>query len=279
MTCQSSLLIGVLNELCLPVCTLESDFQLPRQLQFIWQYAGETALPYFSDSSAVLNVKDTLRLKGSIIFYFILFCSICLWPSLIIFSMLNQSLKKMDFFSKWSLSSRKETPKISAFVSLQTVLWVCASTPRSIKMPHSKIKELICREENSAEAQWARRLSRGWCRKTRGVKQSLFNHKRFMYCLCPSGCGLFQYVFLNTFFQSLPIVRLCVVHLSAVGPHDAWEINDAVQNLSEFISGPWSILVTLLPLHLYCNDLSFLETAAICKSYARLINVVYKFSR
>lgn len=185
----------------------------------------------------------------------------------------------MYFFSKWSLSSRKETPKISAFVSLQTVLWVCASTPRSIKMPHSKIKELICREENSAEAQWARRLSWSRCYKTQRVKQLLFNHKRFMCCLCPSGCGLFQYVFFNTFLQSLPMVKFCVVHLSAVGPLDAWEINDAVQNLSEFISRPWSILATLLPLHLYCNDLSFLETAAICKSHAKLINVIYEFSR
>lgn len=60
-----------------------------------------------------------------------------------------------NFSGKWSFSSRKETPKISAFVSLQTVLWVCASAPHSIKTPHSKIKELICREENSAEAQWA----------------------------------------------------------------------------------------------------------------------------
>lgn len=111
MTCQSSLLIGVLNELCLPVCTLESDFQLPRQLQFIWQYAGETALPYFSDSSAVLNVKDTLRLKGSIIFYFILFCSICLWPSLIIFSMLNQSLKKWISSANDLSQAEKRHPK------------------------------------------------------------------------------------------------------------------------------------------------------------------------
>lgn len=176
--------------------------------------------------------------------------------------------------------AEKKTPKISAFVSSQTVLWVCASTLGSIKMPHSKIKELICREENSAEAQWAIRLSRSRCYRTQRVKQILFNHKRFMCCLCPSGCGLFQYVFFNTFFSGLyPLLRFCVVHLSAVGPLDAWEINDAVQNLSDFIPRPWSILATLLPLHLYCNDLSFLETAVICKSYARLINVVYKFSR
>lgn len=69
---------------------------------------------------------------------------------------------------------------------------------------------------------------------------------------------------------SLTIVRSRVVHLSAVGRLDAWEINDAVQNLSEFIPRPWSILATLLPLHLYCNDLSFLETAAICKKKKKL---------
>lgn len=44
--------------------------------------------------------------------------------------------------------------------------------------------------------------------------------------------------FSTLFLPSLPIVRFCVVHLSAVGALDAWEINDAVQNLSEFISRP-----------------------------------------
>lgn len=170
------------------------------------------------------------------------------------------------------------TPKISAFVSLQMVLWACASTPHSIKMPHSKIKELICREENSEEAQWARCLSRGWCCKTRGVKQCLIT-KGLCAVFVPVVVVCSSMSFSTLFFQSLPIVRSCVVHFSAVGPRDAWGINDAVQNLSEFISRPWSILPTLLPLHLYYNDLSFLETAAICKSYARLINVVYKFSR
>lgn len=201
MTCQSSLLIRVLNELCFPVWTLESDVQLPRQLQFIWQHARETALPYFSGSSTVLKVEDIPHLKVSILFYFILFYSIRLWPSLIIFSMLNQSLKKN--FSKWSLSTRKETPKISACVSLQTVLWACASTPHHIKMPHSKIKELICREENSVEAQWAWRLSRGWCCKTRGVKQ----------CLITKGlCAVF-----------VPVVVICssmsFSTLFSVSPH------------------------------------------------------------
>lgn len=114
-------------------------------------------------------------------------------------------------------------------------------------------------------------------------------HKEWSsFCLITKGlCAVFVPVpavcssmsFSTLFLPSLPIVRFCVVHLSAVGALDAWEINDAVQNLSEFISRPWSILATFLPLHLYCNDLSFLETAAICKSYARLINGVYKFSR
>lgn len=52
------------------------------------------------------------------------------------------------------------------------------------------------------------------------VKHFLFGDKRFMCCLCPSGCGLFQYVFST-------LSPYCVVLLV-----DAWEINDAVQNLS-----------------------------------------------
>lgn len=112
MTCQSLLLIRVLNELCLLLCTLESVSQLPRQLQFIWLRARETALPYFSDSSALLKVEDTSCLKkGSILFHFTLFyipyCRL-VWSY---YLCRIKAPEKMYFFSKRSLSSRKETPK------------------------------------------------------------------------------------------------------------------------------------------------------------------------
>ncbi len=152
--------------------------------------------------------------------------------------------KNIYFSGKWSLFSWKETPEISVFVSPEMVLWVCASTPHGIKMPHTKIKELIFREEDS-EAQWARCLSLSCCYKTQRMKQFLFNHKSPMCCLCLSSCGLFQLVFFCTFSSIFPH---CKVLCCAVGPLDAWEINDAVQNLSQFISRPWSILATLPPL-------------------------------
>lgn len=65
MTCQSSVLIRLLSELCLPSCTLECDLQLPRQLQFIWLHAMETSLPHFSSSLASLEFRDAAYLKGS----------------------------------------------------------------------------------------------------------------------------------------------------------------------------------------------------------------------
>lgn len=97
------------------------------------------------------------------------------------------------------------------------------------------------------------------------VKHFLFSDKRFMRSLCPSGCGLFQFVF------STLSPMYCAVLLA-----DAWEINDAVQNLS---SPPGHDPYQKPPLHLYCNDLSFFETAGICNSYARLINGVYTSCR
>lgn len=118
MTCQSSPLIRVLKELCLPRCTLKSDFQLPRQLQLIWLHARETALPYFSASSVWRHI---FALKESILFLCMPFYTI-LSRSLVMLSMLNQSPWKNDFFSKRSLSSRKETLKISAFVSVQSAV-------------------------------------------------------------------------------------------------------------------------------------------------------------
>lgn len=82
MTCQSSLLIRVLNELFLPGCTLEFDFQLPRQLQFIWLHARETGLPYFSGSTALLKGRDTVLKKSVYLFHFILLFSIRWHPSI-----------------------------------------------------------------------------------------------------------------------------------------------------------------------------------------------------
>lgn len=80
MTCQSSLLIRVLNELCLPVCTLKSDFQLPRHLQLIWLHAKHAALPYFSGSSALLlktNCSKKKVLFFSVLFFFYYIPYVC----------------------------------------------------------------------------------------------------------------------------------------------------------------------------------------------------------
>ena len=76
--------------------------------------------------------------------------------------------------------------------------------------------------------------------------------------------------------KSLPIVRLCVVLLVLMMHGKSMELFRIYLSLSP---GRDPYKQPLLPLHLYCNDLSFLATAAICKSHARLINAVYKFSR
>lgn len=115
MTCQSSLLIAGLNELCLSVCTPQSDFQLPRHLQLIWLHAKHTALPYFSASlsGSVEGWRQTIVFNFILFYIFIsvvllVFCSL-LWSLCV----LNQNIakKKTYFFSKWSLSSKKETLK------------------------------------------------------------------------------------------------------------------------------------------------------------------------
>lgn len=237
MTCQSSPLIRVVNELCLPACTLKSDFQLPRQLQFIWLHAKQTALPYFSGSSSSVEgwrqtVLKKKRKKESVLFHFISFSVlyVCrLLRSHFLCWITAQKRCVSPKKKKDLCEAEKRHPKYQPLYLRRRCYEFAASTPRGIKMPHSKIKELICREENSTEAQWARHLSGCRWYKTQRVKQCLFNHKRFMCCLGPSGCGLFQYVSFNTFSQVSPH---CKALCCAVGPYDAWEINGAVQNLS-----------------------------------------------
>lgn len=115
MTCQSSLLIAGLNELCLSVCTPQSDFQLPRHLQLIWLHAKHTSLPYFSASlsGSVEGWRQTI-VFNSILFYIFISVVLLVFRSLLwSLCVLNQNIakKKNYLFSKWSLSSRKETPK------------------------------------------------------------------------------------------------------------------------------------------------------------------------
>lgn len=97
MTCHSSLLIRVLNELFLPVCTPEFDFQLPRQLQLIWLHARETALPYFSGSIAQFNTRYiVLTILVSLIHFLPLYSPYLLWSLVIcsIFSMQGKNVGK-----------------------------------------------------------------------------------------------------------------------------------------------------------------------------------------
>lgn len=92
MTCQSSLLIGVLNELCLPVCTLRSDLQLP------WQFGYMQSEPLCPTSQALqllLMVEDKLYLKrvysNSSYFTLRTVCTLCVCSlTLLMFSMLTQ---------------------------------------------------------------------------------------------------------------------------------------------------------------------------------------------
>lgn len=56
-------------------------------------------------------------------------------------------------------------------------------------MPHSKIKETTYTEENSAVHSGLDTCHGAGAIKRR-VSISLFNHQRFMCCLCPSGCGM-----------------------------------------------------------------------------------------
>ena len=189
---------------------------------------------------ALLKVEDKLCFKkkkkggGSVLFHFISFSElyVCsqLWSHFLCRITARKRCVSSEEKKKRSLCGRKKRhPKYQPLYLRRRCYEFAASTPRSIKMPHSKIKELICREENSTEAQWARHLSGCRWYKTQRVKRCLFNHKRFMCCLCPSGCGLFQYVSFNTFSQVSPH---CKALCCAVGPYDAWEINGAVQNLS-----------------------------------------------
>lgn len=281
MTCQSSLLIRVLNELSLPLCTLESDFQLPRQLQFIWLRARETALPYFSDSSALLKVEDTLYLKRiySIPFYSIPYVCSLVWSYFLCWI---KAREKKCISSANDLSqAEKRHPKYQP-------LYLCRRCYEFALQHHAVLKCHIQRLRSWYAEERIQQKHSGLdaCQGAGAIK-----HKEWgIFCLITKGlravfvpvavvCSSMSFPTLFFFYHPLPFVKLCVVHLHAVGRRDAWEINDAVQNLSEFISRPWSILATLMPLHLYCNDLSFLATAAICKSHARLINVVYTFSR
>lgn len=86
------------------------------------------------------------------------------------------------------------------------------------------------------------------CQKSRRykplkAKPFLFNHKR----VCAPSLSQKLWLVPRCLFQQcspqpLPSVSFCIVHQSAAGSLDAWEINDAVRNPYEFISGPWYIL-------------------------------------
>lgn len=128
MTCQSSLLIRALNELFLPVCTLEFDFQVPRQLQFIWLHARETALPYFSGSTALLKGRHTVLKKGLFIpFYSILF-HMTVSKSIHVFYAESKPEKNVFLQQIISLKHKRDTKNISLYVFAHCVMSLCFNT-------------------------------------------------------------------------------------------------------------------------------------------------------
>lgn len=74
-----------------------------------------------------------------------------------------------------------------------------------------------------------------------------------MCCLCPSCAEVCSGV--SSSSQFVPVVGFRVVHLTDVGPLDAWEINDAAQGpIGVYLQATIHISKPLLPLNLYCND-------------------------
>ena len=234
MTCQSSLLIRVVNELFLPLFTLESDFRLLRWLQSVWLHARETALPYFSGSSALLKGwrRTVLKMANSTPFYSILFYSLCLQPSQLIYFYAKPKPKK-------GISSANDLSQAEKRHWKYQPLYFCRQSYEFALQNHVVLKCHILRLRSwYAGKRILQNLSgQDACHEagsiTQRVEHFLFNHKRFTYCLCPSGCGLFQYVLYSTFFTK----ALCC---SSKCCRSSWcmRINDAVQNPSEFTSRP-----------------------------------------
>lgn len=174
---------------------------------------------------------------------------------------------KSVFSGKWSFRDERTCTEISAFVSRQPVLRALTLEERScIKMPQSKIKELICREVDPTEAQ-VRHFS------ARQQKEK----KKVCCCVFSSSSGFVPRHHLPHISSHCRHEQLC----HALGRPHVFPVSE--WNPSLLISRRWSILATHpWPLHLCSNDLSSLGTAGICNVCAaggRLISVVCTFCK
>lgn len=221
MTCQSSPLIRVVNELCLPACTLKSDFQLPRQLQFIWLHAKQTALPYFSGSSSSVEgwrqtVLKKKRKKESVLFHFISFsvlyvCRLLRSHFLCWITARKRcvSLKKKKIFVR----QKKGTQNISLCISADGVMSLLLQRHAVLKCHIQRLRSWYAEKRIQQK-----RSGPDTCQGAGGIK-----HKEWSsVCLITKGlCAVLvpaaavcSSTSLSTLSpKSLPIVRLCVVLL------------------------------------------------------------------
>lgn len=238
MTCQSSLLIRALNELFLPVCTLEFDFQVPRQLQFIWLHARETALLYFSGSTALLKGRHTVLKKGLFIpFYSILF-HMTVSKSIHVFYAESKPEKKCISSANNLTEAQKRHQKYQP-------LCLCTLCYEFVLQHHAALK---CHIQRWRSWYAEKRIQQKHSRLDACHEAGAINHKEWscFYLITKGLCAVFVPVAVvcsSMSFSTLcsPVFLHCkVLYCSSncFGPLDAWEINDAVQNLYEFISRP-----------------------------------------